>query len=393
MVKRGHCTGDSYMPSQPWILQHSPSQDNKPSVATSSIPSSNSLTYPESQNWAGASSLATTFDWQCAMQQVEPYIMPADDHFRQNQELVYNPIAAQNTVVKGADAYGGRASWVPSGLNGLPRGVSANGSDADTSSSMSPKSYISDDFENSYSPGTMSDYTLPVVNWHGGYSRGSANPTAPSSQFGSYPARKMEMEDVQAVQMGSSMAMTVVPSTGYRRQADAITTFEDVQQSGSEYSYSQGSSPRASPWFQPNYAHDLNGLPLRPRNTQDRNPHSASDTSLSSANDDRRMQYRSATWTGSRANVPAQSRMQDRFQVPRNAGTQAQRQRNDELLIEGKKRGLTYKTIKGMMVGEEPAESTLRGRYRSLTKDRKDRVRKPYWTKTDVSNREHYCGR
>jgi hypothetical protein len=55
------------------------------------------------------------------------------------------------------------------------------------------------------------------------------------------------------------------------------------------------------------------------------------------------------------------------------------------VLIEGKRRGETYKEIKLKMVGKKPAESTLRGRYRSLTKARKDRVRKPVWTKVDVS--------
>jgi hypothetical protein len=381
-LKRGQYPCDSYTPSQSWALQHSPSQDNKPSVATCNIPNSNNMTYPSGQSWTSP----TTFDWQRAMQQVdlvEPYIVPeADGQFRQNQELVYNPIAAQNTVVKSIGEYGGRA-WVPSGLNGLSRGASANGSDADTSSSMSPRSYISDDLENSYSPGPMSDYTSSVVNWHGGYPRSSVNPAMSSSQFAPYPARKVE--DNPAAQVGSNMTMTVVPSTSFRRQGEAVATFDDAQQSGSEYSYSQGSSPGASPWFRPNYAHNLNGLPLRPYNGQGPNPHSASDTNLSSANDDRRMKYRSAPWNGSRANIPTQSRMQDRFQVPRNADTQAQRQKNDALLIEGKKNGLTYKTIKGLMEGEEVAESTLRGRYRSLTKERKDRVRKPVWIKVDVS--------
>jgi hypothetical protein len=314
-LKRGQYPCDSYMPSQSWALQQSPSQDNKPSVATCNIRSSNNMNYPPGQSWTSP----TTFDWQRAMHQVdlvEPYIVPeTDGQFRQNQELVYNPLAAQNTVIKGIGEYGGRASWVPSGLNGLPRGSSANGSDADTNNSMSPKSYISDDLENSYSPGPMSDYASSVVNWHGGYPRGSTNPAMPSSQFVPYPAQKVE--DVPVAQVGPNMAMTVVPSTSFRRQGEAVATFEDAQQSGSEYSYSQGSSPGASPWFRPNYAHNLNGLPLRPHNAQGRNSHSANDTSLSSANDDHRMQYRQASWNGSRANIPTQSRMQDRFQVPK----------------------------------------------------------------------------
>jgi hypothetical protein len=371
------------MQLQPWASQQSPSHDNKSSVTARNIPSSNSLIYPPQQGWGEASGLTGTFDWQRAMQEAEPYIVPdADDRFRRNQELVYNPIAAQNTVVKGIGAFGVQASWAPSGLNGLPRGVSANGSDPDTNNSASPQSYASDDPETSYTPGPLSDYASPIVNFHG-YPRGSPTHTGPPSQFGSYPVQKMD--DPTGTQVGSSMGMAVVPSTSFRRQGDATATFEDTQHSGSEYAYSQGSSPGASPWYDPHYSHDLSGLPFRRRDTQVRNPHSASDTSLSSANDDRRSQYRSAPWNGPRTSVPTQSRMQDRFQVPRNTDTQAQRQQNDQLLIEGKKQGMTYRAIKEKMVGEQPAESTLRGRYRSLTKARKDRVRKPVWTKKDVS--------
>jgi hypothetical protein len=384
-VKRGHYSSDSYTQLQPWVSQRSDLQHNKPSVSTCSIPGS-SLTYPPGQSWHGASGLSGAFDWQGAfqgaIQQLEPYIMPeVDDQFRRNQELVYNPIAAQNTVVKGINAYGDGASWSPSGVNGLPRGASTSGSDADSNNSLSPKSYISDDLEHSYSPGPMSDYASPVVNFHG-YPKGSPN-NGPPSHFGSYPVQKME--DNTHLPMSSNMAMAVVSSTRFKKHGDTITTFEDTQQSGSEYSFSQGSSPRASSWYAPNYSHQLSGLPLRQRDTQGHMFHSASDTSLSSANNDRSTQYRSAPRADSRANTSTHNRMQDRFQVPRNADTQAQRQENDRLLLEGKQNGWTYKMIRGMIKGEQPAESTLRGRYRSLTKDRKDRVRKPVWTKTDVS--------
>lgn len=56
----------------------------------------------------------------------------------------------------------------------------------------------------------------------------------------------------------------------------------------------------------------------------------------------------------------------------------------DQILLDGKRSGLTYKEIRKRMPSKI-AESTLRGRYRSLTKARKDRVRKPVWTKNDVS--------
>lgn len=61
----------------------------------------------------------------------------------------------------------------------------------------------------------------------------------------------------------------------------------------------------------------------------------------------------------------------------------AQRKFEDKILLDGKQAGMTYKEIKKQMK-TDVAESTLRGRYRSLTKPRKDRVRKPVWTGKDV---------
>lgn len=54
------------------------------------------------------------------------------------------------------------------------------------------------------------------------------------------------------------------------------------------------------------------------------------------------------------------------------------------LLIEWKRRGLSYKDIK-LRGGFKEAESTLRGRYRTLTKSKEQRVRKPQWQPRDVS--------
>ncbi|KAF2192691.1 hypothetical protein K469DRAFT_694759 [Zopfia rhizophila CBS 207.26] len=59
------------------------------------------------------------------------------------------------------------------------------------------------------------------------------------------------------------------------------------------------------------------------------------------------------------------------------------RREEDKFLLKGKRAGLTYKEIKKRM-GSKVAESTLRGRFRSLTKARKDRVRKPVWTENDI---------
>lgn len=57
----------------------------------------------------------------------------------------------------------------------------------------------------------------------------------------------------------------------------------------------------------------------------------------------------------------------------------------DQQLLDLKKSGLSYKEIKEQYHFPE-AESTLRGRYRTLTKTREDRVRKPEWKPDDVSH-------
>jgi hypothetical protein len=56
----------------------------------------------------------------------------------------------------------------------------------------------------------------------------------------------------------------------------------------------------------------------------------------------------------------------------------------DLFLVQSKRAGMSYKEIKSRGNFSE-AESTLRGRFRTLTKDKGSRVRKPEWTERDVS--------
>ncbi|KAL1979795.1 hypothetical protein VTN96DRAFT_5180 [Rasamsonia emersonii] len=55
----------------------------------------------------------------------------------------------------------------------------------------------------------------------------------------------------------------------------------------------------------------------------------------------------------------------------------------DLFLLECKRRGMSYKEIKKIGRFEE-AESTLRGRFRTLTKSKEQRVRKPKWEDGDI---------
>ncbi|KAL7934971.1 hypothetical protein V8C35DRAFT_279437 [Trichoderma chlorosporum] len=61
----------------------------------------------------------------------------------------------------------------------------------------------------------------------------------------------------------------------------------------------------------------------------------------------------------------------------------SERAAKDLFLVQSRHQGLSYKEIKRLGKFTE-AESTLRGRYRTLTKDKKDRVRDPKWTEVDI---------
>jgi hypothetical protein len=78
---------------------------------------------------------------------------------------------------------------------------------------------------------------------------------------------------------------------------------------------------------------------------------------------------------------------QDAHDVAKPSDERAQRGIENRILIDGKAARLTYKEIRTRIIarfGGEVAESTLRGRYRAMTKQKKDRVRKPTWTAKDV---------
>ncbi|KAK8072622.1 hypothetical protein PG996_005970 [Apiospora saccharicola] len=65
------------------------------------------------------------------------------------------------------------------------------------------------------------------------------------------------------------------------------------------------------------------------------------------------------------------------------AKANAERARKDEFLVQSKRSGMTYREIRRKGNFTE-AESTLRGRYRTLTKDKNARVRKPEFLDNDV---------
>jgi hypothetical protein len=60
------------------------------------------------------------------------------------------------------------------------------------------------------------------------------------------------------------------------------------------------------------------------------------------------------------------------------------REARNEFLVGSRLMGVPYREIR-RQGGFTEAESTLRGRFRTLTKEKRDRVRKPEWGERDVS--------
>ena len=69
----------------------------------------------------------------------------------------------------------------------------------------------------------------------------------------------------------------------------------------------------------------------------------------------------------------------------------SRRRKSDQFLVDSKLAGMSYRDIRAMGHFKE-AESTLRGRFRTLTKCKEHRVRKPQWQEKDVSLSHPPCG-
>ncbi|KAE8831729.1 hypothetical protein HRS9139_05971 [Pyrenophora teres f. teres] len=375
---------------------------------TSNNASFGAIAYPHVQVWNDAG-FGSSHTWDQDQDRLprSPYIVSdpgSAAQFHQNQELMYNNMASQNVAVKSF------APWVPTTPNGLSSGVDIN-----VVASVSPTSYLSDDFEDTYSPGSLPDQTSPVTNWSG-YSQ--------SVQTGSCYALKMESPTDDGFS-GHMIPMARVP-----------TQYQHGPQSSSVYSYTHDGTSGYASWFRPNYPHGLPMPDSGARNADSYNVHSTSNTSASSTQDDQSVQSHQATSymtlpaqnqpqvypqvpfsaAGVQATsykiLPARNQQQVQSQVPSNAAglratshatlpTQNQpeansqvptnaaalqlenRVHNDKLLIEGKKKGLTYNQISKQWLGPPPEMSTLRGRHRALTKPKNQRVRKPAWTQND----------
>jgi hypothetical protein len=164
-------------------------------------------------------------------------------------------------------------------------------------------------------------------------------------------------------------------TTNASKQTDTAKWFG----SSSPYGRSQIVSPGTTTWYPPDYV----GPQLAAaQNFHDQQTVFDSRPSSTMTPFDRRSMQR-VQWSN-KSNVPTQSHLQSHFVMPLNDGERAQRKKEDELLLQMKRDGRTYRDIRKAL-DRKVAESTLRGRYRSLTKPRRERVRAPKWTGADVS--------
>lgn len=299
-----------------------------------------------------------------------------------NGALVYPESASQ----LGTNSTGGCAGPWPT-----PESYSHSGSGSDafergTNDSLSPKSYDSETQPSEaqpFTPKSVPSATSIIGDW----SCGSAQPytvgkaSSPNATWSIEHGSGLDLSSPQ--QHGLDMHMPTTSPIGSSQGFHGLPAiYSETSQHGSDYSYSQHSSPGPSPGFHGGPSHS--SLAYRSNNLLANSP---AFHGLPYQGQTRMSSDMSAVPTysgGSHRSVSRRENGQALSEPENSADFHAQRREDDAILLEGKRNGLTYKDIRKKM-HKKCAESTLRGRYRSLTKARQDRVRKPVWRQKDVS--------
>jgi hypothetical protein len=364
---------------------HRPQALRQPDESAYTGHASHALTYPQSGLQEPDSMYNHGFALNSTLQ--VPHIMSEPGSFLHQNEFMYPGIASSEFVGKEDPVYRDRLSWFPPRPTELRCGVSVNGSDPDTTSSYSPKSYVSET-----QGSNMSSFTPELVanaaNW-GCYSAPIYPSAKVSSPYGIEDAANVGFTGLPRYGVGTT-ASSPRPVEASQCFNGLQMTYGDTSQYDSEISNSQKNSPGVSPWFSEDQTLTLPATPYRscdpPDNSAPINSLPIGHQAHIDANSIS-MSREPAVWNVSRANNPPQERFQDNFHSHEPPDT---RKVDDEILLKGKRDGLTYKEISKKM-HIKCAESTLRGRYRSLTKARHDRVRKPVWREKDVSRYKSCC--
>jgi hypothetical protein len=386
-VIQQHINPESYMRNQPW----SAADQSYASADFGRIP--NNTAFQQQSAWADPTMFDPDFNLVGNLD-VTPQTVPHPFNSSAlyfNHGLTYSGSATLGLDNKRSAQYNEESSWYPSHSTEVPCGVSVNGSDPETDCSYSPKSYVSE---------TQGSDVLPFMpepkadagskNTNSYYSTHAYAPIKTSSPVDSSTVKSDDLS-VAVPGLARLGLNGVVPSpthtvAGYSLNGLPLI-YEDIcSLNSSEYAYSQKSSPGLSPWNTEGGSANMTVMPFRPRVPPTSGAPINNLPSGYQAHHGSSEPRALSTWSGSRTSFPARDSFRERGPAHRVVDSHAERKADDQILLEGKREGLTYKEIRKKMY-TKCAESTLRGRYRSLTKARQDRVRKPVWQKKDVSFR------
>lgn len=342
---------------------------------------SSGANHVQNQMWAQL----PTFDSSWGGLPTELFIMPELDHsMLANSDLLYNHNARQNTMSKNAMDVDGPSFWGSNGMNNLHRSNLMPSPEADIL--LSPMSPFSDT-KHTYSPVSDCDQLTPgrcsaSYTTSPGAVKVSLSPSFVPSMVQSRTAIPQQTEST-LIQNGFGLA--VAPAVALHT-GKAVEAADNMTQYSPERSHehSQSISPGMTPWYPPGYTNRSSAMIQSSPPYQFGTPPTDHRPNSFLVFNDRNLRQRQAQWSNTSAGVPTQSHFQTRFMAPSTADTIAQRKADDETLLQMKQDGYTYKDIRKAL-RHKVAESTLRGRYRSLTKPRKQRVRRPEWTEIDVS--------
>ncbi|KAF2641671.1 hypothetical protein P280DRAFT_516692 [Massarina eburnea CBS 473.64] len=272
---------------------------------------------------------------------------------------------------KGTNEYRLRDDWPLSNRGHLPQEHSVS----DTTSSTSPKSFLSDQFKHDeVSPASSWDqHTLPspedVKLSPGGSTSSGELLRIPSLQS----AANMMINGHSGTSL-SGMNTMGTSRTGLSTSSQPVPMYTSM--------YDRGASHHPA-WPDTRYTHDTSRMQYyddgvtAPRSYPQRNNGAGRQYGNSA-------QAPSSHRTLARADDTSSSTAsQDYSSSTPPSNTVSRRKIEDKILVACKNKGMTYKQIKEKLK-TSAAESTLRGRYRALTKDKDARVRKPVWMDKDL---------
>lgn len=294
------------------------------------------------------------------------YEPPTDKSMLMNGDLLLSREANQYACSKGTADLDRSLFWYPSSATTM---VTGSGADL-LLSPVSPSS----DAKGTYSPIANYNPTTPAC------SSVSYRTSTCASKVASSPGYLPRTPQSAVGQQSACFELPMAHSMPFHmsntnNQSDSVSALGSEQSSAP----SQGSSPGAASWASPVFVFEPAPTAQDPCYQQSSfgcRPNSYI------ASHNRSAGHQQGQWSNTN-NVPPQSHFQTRFVAPANDQDRVQREREDKVLVQMKRAGHTYRSIR-KAIGRDVAESTLRGRYRSLTKPKENRVRAPKWTEGDV---------